>query len=155
MSYDCEFINYLIIYNYLNVCLLKLRELYSVFANILNFSIIEKFVYRTDHLSLSKICILRFFSISGYPNTLGKILYSHFFFQLLYCSKILSSGEQSIIVKLLKICQRFLQHTPVLQYRSIDRGATTARDRPSSGTKRGQEEQKHTRKATANRTSTS
>lgn len=79
MSYDCEFINYLIIYNYLNVCLLKLRELYSVFANILNFSIIEKFVYRTDHLCLSKICIPRFFSTSGYPNTLGKILYSHFF----------------------------------------------------------------------------
>lgn len=78
MSYDCEFINYLIIYKYLNVCLLKLRELYSVFANILNFSIIEKFVYRTGHLCLSKICIPRSFSTSGYPNTLGKILYSHF-----------------------------------------------------------------------------
>lgn len=66
-----------------------------------------------------------------------------FLFQLLYCLKILSSGEQSIIVKLLKIRQRFLQHTPVSQYRSIDRDATTARDRSSSGRKRGQEEQKH------------
>lgn len=59
MSYDCEFINYLIIYNYLNVCLLKLRELYSVFANILNFSIIEKFTVQTI-LAFPKFVFLDF-----------------------------------------------------------------------------------------------
>lgn len=38
MSYDCEFINYLIIYNYLNVCLLKLRELYLQIFSIVQLS---------------------------------------------------------------------------------------------------------------------